>query len=476
MSKRFLTEEEIQNILSVIPLNRGIPKDIAQGIKNNIISKMRKSLEKIEVYPELIPDLQKEIIRQYYKTQIQAGDSVGIVTAQSIGERQTQSTLNTFHSAGISVKTVIAGVPRFSELLNATQEPKAKSCFIYLNKKFKTIKDLRDSITHTFTELTLKRLSTDVKVNIMKSGVDDWYEIFSSIYNDKYKNFDSYIRFYLNTELLYEFSLTLENIADKLEGEYEDLTCVFSPDYLGILDVYTNVSEITEDKEYLTLEDCRLIYIEDDVIPQLLNTQINNGIPGIEDIYPTKKDDEWMLESEGSNLKYVLCHDMVDKVRTISNNMWEIYSVLGIEAARNFLIEEFCGVVSSDGTYVNDSHIKLLVDIMTYTGNITSISRYGLKKENCGPLAKASFEESLDNFLKAGVYGEVESIKGVSASVILGKVPKIGSGLCDLLVDVTKLPTVNEDVKEKEIPKGESNKNMKVNLVRNKDKIFSTHK
>jgi DNA-directed RNA polymerase beta' subunit len=119
--------------------------------------------------------------------------------------------------------------------------------------------------------------------------------------------------------------------------------------------------------------------------------------------------------------------------------MWEIYERFGIEATRQFLIEEFMDVVSSDGTYVNSSHVELLVDLMVYTGSIISISRYGQKKVSSGPLSNASFEESLENFLKAGLNGAKETTDGVSAAIILGKMPKIGTGVFDLKVDIKKL-------------------------------------
>ena len=92
--------------------------------------------------------------------------------------------------------------------------------------------------------------------------------------------------------------------------------------------------------------------------------------------------------------------------------MWEIYTIFGIEASRQFLIEEYMDVVSSDGSFVNSSNVELLVDVMVYTGTIISISRYGQKKVGCGPMAKASFEESLENFLKAGINGEKETTEG----------------------------------------------------------------
>ena len=124
---------------------------------------------------------------------------------------------------------------------------------------------------------------------------------------------------------------------------------------------------------------------------------------------------------------------------TISNNMWNIYETLGIESTREFLIDEFMNIVSADGTFINSCHIELLVDIMTFSGSITSISRYGMKNDQFGPLAKASFEESLDNFLKAGFFAELETTKDVSASIICGKRPNIGTGLCKTLLDIFKM-------------------------------------
>ena len=113
--------------------------------------------------------------------------------------------------------------------------------------------------------------------------------------------------------------------------------------------------------------------------------------------------------------------------------MWEIYEICGIEATRQFLIDEYKNVVSSDGTYINERHIKILVDLMTQHGIICSISRYGMKKDNSGPIAKASFEQSLDNFIKAGFYGEVEKLNSISSNILCGKKSNIGTGLCDLL-------------------------------------------
>jgi DNA-directed RNA polymerase beta' subunit len=159
------------------------------------------------------------------------------------------------------------------------------------------------------------------------------------------------------------------------------------------------------------------------------------GITNIKDFFIEKKNDEYILHTKGNNYIHLMGNENIVSQKTISNNMWNIYSILGIEATRQFLIDEFHRIVSSDGAYINICHVELLVDIMTFSGTIISISRYGMKNGQFGALARASFEESLDNFLKAAFFSDKEATNDVSASIICGKRPQIGTGLCQLLLD-----------------------------------------
>ena len=138
----------------------------------------------------------------------------------------------------------------------------------------------------------------------------------------------------------------------------------------------------------------------------------------------------------------------VDDTKTMSNNVWDIYDTLGVEAACQFLVEEFMQLCSG----INKCHIQLLADKMTHGGAIASISRYSMRNEDCGPMGKAPFEETMDNFLRAGAYGQKESTNGVSASIICGKRANIGTGVCELMMDVKALPNnvrVLHNVEEK---------------------------
>jgi len=134
---RLLTNDEIENMIAFIQPQKGIPADSALSVVNIQKERLRVQLRTQKVYAEIIPALKDEIEKVYYKSLIDPGDSVGVISAQSIGERTTQTTLNTFHRSGQSDKTLTQGVPRFQELLNATKKSKnCKSQNLFQNKKF----------------------------------------------------------------------------------------------------------------------------------------------------------------------------------------------------------------------------------------------------------------------------------------------------------------------------------------------------
>jgi DNA-directed RNA polymerase II subunit RPB1 len=431
-SKINLSQEQIEFILDFIKPNLSIPSETALSIVNKVKNKLRKQLENVKIYETLIPKLKEQLESQYLKSQIQPGEAVGIVTAQSIGERQTQMTLNSFHSTGMSIKTVVKGVPRFTELLNATKDPKTTSNYVYFKTNNKSLEELKNSIQknseNLINSISLSSLSIQQSKIEEETRLENWKKIYKNIYSIPSSLPRWYLRFVLNIETIHEFNLSLYKIAKKIEEEYSDLFCIFSPEHMGILDVYV-IADFDNDTEVQT-------HLNDTVLPILQGLNLF-GIEGIKTIFYEKKDNEWIIETEGSNFKKILGHPLVDFKKCLSDNMWDIYTTLGIEAVREYLIEEFINIVSSDGTFVNDSHIILLVDVMCNSGTIKSISRYGMSKDNSGPISRASFEESLKNFLDAAVYGENENISGVSASILLGKVPKIGTGICDLMMDMS---------------------------------------
>jgi len=441
--KRFLTENEIEDILNYsIVTNNNIPKTISDSIKNNVSKDFKKQLKTIKIYPEKIDELKSRLRKIYYSSLIQPGENVGVLTAQSVGERQTQLTLNSFHSAGLSIATVVTGVPRFSELLNATQNPKFSYCTCYFYENNNNIKELRKHINHNIVELYFKDLYTNFTIydNYHKSSWHEYYKIFNNID----RNFKICISYDLNKEILYKYSLYIECIAKKIEEEYEDVYCIISPLNIGKLDIFVDVSKIALNQDslaFITKKNKNIVYIEEIVLNKLNNILIS-GIKNIKNMF-FKIDNEnmnkWVIDTVGSNFYELLKNPIIDSTKTISNNIWDIYNIFGIEAGREFLIEEFLNVISSDGTYINISHIQLLVDLMCFSGNILSISRYGINIDQVGPISKASFEESLENFKLAGVYSLIDNTQGVSSSVMVGKRSNIGTGLCKLKLDLDQI-------------------------------------
>lgn len=433
--------EEMEWVLDFIPLNPMIPPETSRSINRLTKEEIKEQLIDVEVYPDVIPELKKEIKKHYYDSQIQVGESVGILAAQSIGERNTQSTLNTFHKCGQAEKQVTQGVPRFQELLNATKAPKNVNCKIYFKEKMKGIQELRNHVNHNITSLTMMDLSEKITIN-MNQREKDWYEDFKGLYNDRFALHRHCITVKVKRHIMYKYRITLEDIVDKIESEYKDLHCVFSPESLGEIDVYVDMSKIIFTEKqllFVTEENQEQIYMEECVYP-VLEKMLVFGVKGIENIYfllenKGEENEEWMLETDGSNFRELLGHPLVDMTRLHSNNVWDIYENLGIEAARLFLLSEFESIMEG----INMCHIKLLVEKMTFTGTISSISRYTLRKDESGPLSKASFEESVDHMVKSAFAGDVEKTKGVSASIICGKRASIGTGIVELKINSKKL-------------------------------------
>ena len=442
--KRSLTDDEIEYILNFIEINKHIPLNISKQICKKNKNKLVNQLKKIQIYPELIDTLKDEIKNYYMKSLIHPGESVGVLCAQSIGEKQTQGMLNTFHKAGMSEKTMTSGVPRFQELINATKKPKIVNNKIYLhNGPDYSLEDAKEIIGCNLTCLYLKDLIKSFTI-VENSEHEDWYEIFDNMYNINYQQHKFCVKFKLNLEKLFSFKLTLKKIAFSIEKSYPDVFCVHSPLHIGEIHIYPDVSKIelmTNPTLFITNDNKQFIYLEECVIPILENICVA-GIEGITEVFYTKEKNEWIVETNGINsrnisltfinYKKLLALPFIDFAKTLSNNVWDILAVLGIEAARNALIEEFMNIM--DG--INKCHAILLVERMTFAGSISSITRYTMKKDENGPFGKASFEETMDNFLNAAAKGEIEPTESVSASIVCGKRAGIGTGLSNIKVNL----------------------------------------
>ena len=274
----------------------------------------------------------------------------------------------------------------------------------------------------------------------------EWYEVFFILYPQK-PNFELNDCISVNVDMnkLYMYGITLKNLSDSIIEKYDnnDIFCVFSPDCIGLIDIYVNSDNITLPKQrilYINEENAINIFLEEIVWNELQNI-ILFGIPNIKEFYILKYKDNWMIETIGSNLQKLLTLPFIDETKTKSTNLWDIYNILGIEAARQFLIDQFLNIMGG----INIAHPTLLADKMTFTGIPVSMSRYTMRNEESATFQKISFEETIDNIIHSATFGQIETTTGVSASIICGKRSKIGTGLCDVKLDLDKLISFSDN-------------------------------
>lgn len=388
-----------------------------------------------ELFPERNVYFDKVISVEYVNSEHKFVYDLTVETTRNFQMWNGLNLRDTFHKAGSGEKTVTTGVPRVEELLNATKEPKTINCVVFMKDKHNSIAELRDTIGHQVVEITFAKISKSYHI-IMNKKPEKWYNAFQVIYGDEYTKYTDCISLKIDMDILYEYKLDMEMISKIISERYSDMVCVFSPDNIGQLDVFVDTSNIDLPENrlvFINSNNAREIYLEEVVQPILYKITIC-GIPGITNIF--FNDNQNSFETEGSNFQQILGLPFIDPNKTVSNDVWDIYYTLGIEAAREFLIEEFMRIMAG----INRCHIQLLCEKMTYGGTISSISRYTMRNEEGGPMGKASFEETMDNFLKAGLYGQEEETRGVSASIICGKIANIGTGMCEIKMDIKNLP------------------------------------
>ena len=253
------------------------------------------------------------------------------------------------------------------------------------------------------------------------------------------------LRMEFNKDKLHENNLTMMDIHYTLHDFYEDnISAMFSDDNSDNLVCRIKLPQLenTEADMITELKALEKSILENIVIKGIKNVKkvMMNKKEGMQYSPETMQFDkqfEWVLDTSGTNLLDILCHSKVDATRTISNDINEIYEILGVEAARQVLLTELYDTLAD--LYVNYRHIALLVDTMTNKGYLLSIDRHGINRVDIGPLAKCSFEETTDMITKAGIFSEIDKINGVSANIMLGQVPPSGTGDSDIIIDEARL-------------------------------------
>ena len=406
----------------------------------------------------------KNMYAEFVRSVVQPGEMVGAIAASSIGEPCTQMTLNTFHYAGVSSKNVTLGVPRFKELIDVSKNIKTPSVTVHLQPPLNANKELctmfANSICHTMLGDLVLESNLYYEPDIWRTDIESDRELLHLYRNTTLINEDDHadklssfvIRYTLNRDILEERSISMPTVRDAVHDTMGDhLQIVASEQNLVdcVLRIRLYGLDNTVELGKLAKSDSEKMYLEKVSMQQLQNHLLDRVmICGLERIrnthvrklnYSTFEGQEisnitqWVVDTEGTNLQNIFNMDGVNFRYTISNDIHEVFTVLGIESAGMVLFNEIKQVLSFDGTYVNDRHMLLLVDTMTYNGFICPVSRHGMARSTLGPLMRSSFEETVDVLLDAAGYGEKDTLLGVTESIMLGNQAPLGTGFfeCD---------------------------------------------
>ncbi len=158
------------------------------------------------------------------------------------------------------------------------------------------------------------------------------------------------------------------------------------------------------------------------------------GIPGIEraNVQFDDKEGEYYLSTIGSNLSRVSEIETIDRSRTYTNNIIEVFNYLGIEAARQAIINELESTLLSARLEVDVRHLLMVADVMTSEGEVRAIGRHGVSGTKHSILARAAFEVTVNHLLKAGIIGETDRLTGVAENIIVGQPISLGTGSVEL--------------------------------------------
>lgn len=337
-------------------------------------------------------------LEEYNNMQVEAGECVGIISAESIGEPGTQMTLNTFHFAGVSEMNVTTGLPRIIEVLDGSQSLSTPMMEIYLQAPYKNGTDIK-KVAQLIKETTLQDIASEFMINIA----------------------DSVIEVKLDDAKMEPLNLNADKVHKLLDATLKGIGVKMKD---GSLLVKPKGKDVTVNELYKLKEKAKSIYV--------------TGVKGITQVLPVKRGDEFVIVTAGTNLKAVFELDFVDGARTISNDIFEVYAVLGIEAAREAVVREVYKIITEQGLNVDVRHLMLVADAMCVTGKLRGITRYGIISQKSSVLAKASFETPIKHIFNAALVGEKDELNSVVENVMINQPVPVGTGLLRLVTREVK--------------------------------------
>ncbi|KAL5169453.1 DNA-directed RNA polymerase III subunit 1 [Glycine soja] len=341
-------------------------------------------------------------LSRYHSKKMEAGAPVGATGAHSIGEPGTQMTLKTFHFAGVASMNVTLGVPRVKEIMNGNKKISTPIITAILERddNANTARIVKGRIEKT----NLGQVAKSIKVVMTSRSASVVITLDMKRIQDAHLNIDA--------------NIVKESILRTKKTKLK-------PEHIKILDI-KKLEVVPQDV------DRSKIHFQLHYLKNLLPTVVVKGIKTVDRVVISKdtKAEKFRLLVEGTGFREVMGVEGIDGRKTVSNHIHEVRDTLGIEAARESIVKEIkYTMVDTHGMNIDIRHMMLLADMMTATGHILGINRFGISKMGKSVLMLASFERTADILFQASVRGRDDSIGGVSESIIMGIPIQIGTGM-----------------------------------------------
>jgi DNA-directed RNA polymerase II subunit RPB1 len=372
------------------------------------------------------------------------GESVGCIAAQSVGEPTTQLTLNTFHTAGCAEKNVTLGLPRVKELIDASKSPKTPCTTVRFRSPYARNRAFVEYMAQT---LPLTRLGDVVRKTAVVHDPDrdstcvpedEWMVRCESRLGNAGDDDSSVfvVRLELDQETMRARQLTppmvRRMLTERLSGNAVVASSEANAVDWAVRVRFSSVAGMVKAGSLSRDQEAILVHRAMNV---LLDTMVLSGHPDLNGVdVAEEKTGEFVLHVYGSVLLDCVALAPVDWARTTSNDVWEIYHTLGIEACAHVLFEQLKTVLSFDGGYIDDRHITVIVDSMCRGGNgIMPLNRHGINRTDQSPLMRCSFEETSDVLFDAALQAETENALCVTTSIMTGQLAQVGTGTAQVL-------------------------------------------
>jgi len=358
-------------------------------LSDRIIDMLVERLTRRKFSSSKLKEIIERVVDAYRINRVDAHESAGIIAAQSIGEPGTQMTMRTFHYAGVAEINVTLGLPRLIEIVDARRVPSTPMMEIHLENEIKS--DL-DSVKRIVSNIEITRLI-------------DIAELEADLANMQ-------LIIHVDKESADKKAISMQDIQVKLEK-------------------FKTKNEIVDNK--IIISSAESSYKNLQYLNDTFKTLKIKGIDNIERAIIRGGEDGYVIYTEGSNLEEVLNLEGVDFSKTSTNGLVEICEVLGVEAARNAIMNEASRTLGDQGLTVDIRHIMLVSDVMTTDGDVKAIGRHGISGSKPSVLARAAFEITSTHLLQAGITGEFDHLAGVAENIIVGQPVTLGTGAVNLV-------------------------------------------